>query len=524
MTRTSDINPSIFISYRRNDSAGHAGHLYADLARHFGVDAVFMDSSGIEGGEDFVQVIADRLATCQVMIVVIGRHWRELFQENSDPADDWVRLEILTAIEKRIPVVPILVDHAERPRLHELPSELGPFARLNPITVRDDRWALDLEYLIKTIEKLIPRKRSLLLAMLLALLSLTLAGALSLCLYFAFMRRMISEPDANGRFHLPPALMARDEVIIDEPRVNTSAELLLSHLAEPSEEILVKFQRAQLSQATIQDLELDPAAASQSGTVAYASAGAEQAVASRRPCTTTIEVRLKDKKVPDSLHFFQTEGNGGGRDYRDVEMKSTGMGLVVVMNTNPASGEDDKIADKTADENGPGCNKHLIDNKAVDHPFFGPYSVEGLTPADSQIQFRYTQAPSTPLWKGEDGALTPFVFGSANTPEDTTVGLEARAVRIKSLKNDDNFEVRSVDEANLLRLDSFSIGSKQIQLSVSGDRAFTTRNGRDTVGLRERFRRYPLTTTLLGLADLIIGTAVLFVARRYFRGRTGMYR
>ena len=35
--------PKIFISYRRDDSAGHAGRLYDRLEGHFGQGQVFMD-------------------------------------------------------------------------------------------------------------------------------------------------------------------------------------------------------------------------------------------------------------------------------------------------------------------------------------------------------------------------------------------------------------------------------------------------------------------------------------------------
>ena len=38
----------IFISYRREDTAGYAGRLYDRLAAHFGPDRVFMDVEGIE--------------------------------------------------------------------------------------------------------------------------------------------------------------------------------------------------------------------------------------------------------------------------------------------------------------------------------------------------------------------------------------------------------------------------------------------------------------------------------------------
>src|SRR5947209_13268379 len=128
-------------------------------------------------------------------------------------------------------------------------------------------------------------------------------------------------------------------------------------------------------------------------------------------------------------------------------MKSNGAELLVIMNTNPKSGADDKIAAEPTDENGPGCSKHLIDYSSVDHLFFGAYPVVTLTPADSEIRFRFTPATNTPLWEGEKGALTPFGFGSARQkPADTILGLQARAVRVRSLNNANTYEVRSVDE------------------------------------------------------------------------------
>ena len=43
---------AIFISYRRDDTEGHAGRLFEDLCERFGKDAVFMDVAGIEPGRD----------------------------------------------------------------------------------------------------------------------------------------------------------------------------------------------------------------------------------------------------------------------------------------------------------------------------------------------------------------------------------------------------------------------------------------------------------------------------------------
>jgi hypothetical protein len=47
----------IFISYRREDSAGHAGRVRAWLQNRLGGERIFFDLHGIEPGEDFVAAI-----------------------------------------------------------------------------------------------------------------------------------------------------------------------------------------------------------------------------------------------------------------------------------------------------------------------------------------------------------------------------------------------------------------------------------------------------------------------------------
>ncbi|HLH00022.1 MAG TPA: toll/interleukin-1 receptor domain-containing protein, partial [Bryobacteraceae bacterium] len=67
--------PSIFISYRREDTSPYAGRLYDHLSARFGADRVFMDLDTIRPGDDFVQVISDRVAACDVLIAVIRKRW-----------------------------------------------------------------------------------------------------------------------------------------------------------------------------------------------------------------------------------------------------------------------------------------------------------------------------------------------------------------------------------------------------------------------------------------------------------------
>src|ERR671916_68194 len=67
--------PSVFISYRRDDSAAHAGRLYDELARRFGRSQVFTDVYNIGAGEEFEQVIQERLSQTTVFVAVIGSRW-----------------------------------------------------------------------------------------------------------------------------------------------------------------------------------------------------------------------------------------------------------------------------------------------------------------------------------------------------------------------------------------------------------------------------------------------------------------
>jgi len=231
----------IFVSYRRTDSPGHAGRLSADLQRHFGADQVFIDTTGIAGGEDFVRIIEERITSSKVLIAVIGGQWLDLLdQARRSPSDtsDWVSLEIATALEKGILVIPVLVGLGKIPVATALPDELKSLARLQAVTIRDDRWDLDVAQLIRILEKAVyPKKKRVALALLvcsaLALISMLLL------IYHLLTVPLAAKPDAYGRFNLPPAVMGTHEVIIEGPEINASAGLLLSHVAGPAEEITV---------------------------------------------------------------------------------------------------------------------------------------------------------------------------------------------------------------------------------------------------------------------------------------------
>ena len=149
--------PAIFISYRREDSSGHTGRIYDGLRERFGEDCVFRDIDTIEPGTDFVEAVEQGIQGCSTLIVVIGKHWLaaadELGRRLDDP-NDFVRLEIASALRKGMRVIPVLIKGASMPSGKALPEDIAPLARRHALELSDSRWDYDMGRLIDTLEKL----------------------------------------------------------------------------------------------------------------------------------------------------------------------------------------------------------------------------------------------------------------------------------------------------------------------------------------------------------------------------------
>ncbi|MFZ3376267.1 MAG: TIR domain-containing protein [Chthoniobacterales bacterium] len=128
----------IAISYRREDSTSIAGRLHDRLRAEFGKENVFMDFDSIPYGVDFREHIAGTLEKADIVIAVIGPRWlgdRGESTRRIDDATDFVRLEIAGALQRGIPVIPILVDKMPMPREDALPSDLKPLVFRNALVL-----------------------------------------------------------------------------------------------------------------------------------------------------------------------------------------------------------------------------------------------------------------------------------------------------------------------------------------------------------------------------------------------------
>jgi hypothetical protein len=146
----------IFLSYRRDDTAGHAGRMYDRLNARF-PGRVFMDVVGLEPGTDFVSEIEAAVGSCQVLIALIGKQWLTITDQAGrrrlDRADDFVKLEIATALRRDIRVVPVLVGDAVFPPAESLPKHLAPLSRRHALKITDTNFDHDVERLIRTLER-----------------------------------------------------------------------------------------------------------------------------------------------------------------------------------------------------------------------------------------------------------------------------------------------------------------------------------------------------------------------------------
>jgi formylglycine-generating enzyme required for sulfatase activity len=152
------MGTSIFISYRRVDSSDVTGRIYDRLVTAFDRNSVFKDVDSIPFGVDFREHLDQAVSQCQVCLVVVGRTWLEAQDEAGrrrlDSTQDFVRIEIESALKRKIPVIPVLVGGASMPGPEQLPPSLEPLAYRNGAQVRSDPdFHRDMDRLIAGIQQ-----------------------------------------------------------------------------------------------------------------------------------------------------------------------------------------------------------------------------------------------------------------------------------------------------------------------------------------------------------------------------------
>src|SRR5947209_3268235 len=147
---------TVFISYRREITAGEARALFNELLGKLGKNSVFMDVDSIALGRDFRGALQKTLESCDLMLVLIGRDWAEVKDEEGRPRlhnpGDFVRLEIEAALKRDIVVTPILVQGAHMPAPEQLPAEIRDLVYRNGFELSHSRWESDFAEMTRRLD------------------------------------------------------------------------------------------------------------------------------------------------------------------------------------------------------------------------------------------------------------------------------------------------------------------------------------------------------------------------------------
>jgi hypothetical protein len=144
------LTMDIFISYRRQDTAGYALGLRRDFAKTLETARVFLDSQSIDAGMRWREAIRDRLSTCDVLLVLIGDEWllmRDGHKKIEDEQDP-VRFELKQVLDRdNITIIPVLVADAKMPPARDLPSDVRRLCDYTAHEIHDRTYDQDISRL-----------------------------------------------------------------------------------------------------------------------------------------------------------------------------------------------------------------------------------------------------------------------------------------------------------------------------------------------------------------------------------------
>jgi HAMP domain-containing protein len=140
--------PKLFISYRRDDSAANAHRIDSELRKYFRRDELFIDIDTLQPGTDFAQEITSSIKQCDVFLAVIGQRW---VTPRLHELNDFVRLEVTTALDTDMLVIPVLVDAAKMPPPEKLPEPLQQLATRQAIEIGYKTFTIDVKELVRFI-------------------------------------------------------------------------------------------------------------------------------------------------------------------------------------------------------------------------------------------------------------------------------------------------------------------------------------------------------------------------------------
>ncbi len=146
----------IFINYRREDSSGESGRLFDNLVERYGEERVFRDVDRGTPGVPFPELVDSAVRGSTVVLIVIGRRWLDDVRSRAaEGVTDYVLMEIRTALQHRVHVIPVLLDGTPMPSPRDLPEDLAPLSTIGAQELSQSRWEYDVSRLFKVLDGLV---------------------------------------------------------------------------------------------------------------------------------------------------------------------------------------------------------------------------------------------------------------------------------------------------------------------------------------------------------------------------------
>src|SRR5262245_43154274 len=132
MAKNSQNQRKVFFNYRRSDNPDFVERIRDWFIRSYGRENVFMDFDNIPPFTRFSEFIREKVSECDVLIAIIGPTWLDaLRQRIASGEEDYVRMEIVTALGQGRLVAPICIKGATVPVDRDLPPDLRPMLQQN---------------------------------------------------------------------------------------------------------------------------------------------------------------------------------------------------------------------------------------------------------------------------------------------------------------------------------------------------------------------------------------------------------
>ena len=139
-----------FISYRRDDVStiqclknnyGPHQALYHQLIKlKTSVDSVFLDEEILKGGDQWKQKIESHIKASTCVLVLMGPEWLKILQKREAESEiDYVKQEIIWALENNKKIIPINFGGAHFPKESELPDKIRELHGLSAYTLNIEK-------------------------------------------------------------------------------------------------------------------------------------------------------------------------------------------------------------------------------------------------------------------------------------------------------------------------------------------------------------------------------------------------